>query len=285
MTLLRAPARNTLRGHRLRQRRTLRDVSGAARVSLGYLSEVEQGTEGSLLGAASPPSATPWTSDSPDLLGEMGLELRNPEGAAPGRPVAPAGRRPCSGGRAGRRAAPHRAGLRAPLCARQHSCPLRAAPRQRQSRSRPEGACSPRPVPAASAGVRAPASPARTPAAEGTPWDAPVRAAQQRLPGVRRAGCAAARCSRWLAARRPASPRGRSTTASGPRTTSHHAPRSQAGATDRDGHRARPGLPEALAVLSERARCTPCPAPAWPRPSPRSWRRCSRRRRRAVGAS
>ena len=32
MTLLRTQLGNTLRGHRLRQRRTLRDVSGAARV-------------------------------------------------------------------------------------------------------------------------------------------------------------------------------------------------------------------------------------------------------------
>src|SRR4051812_29750686 len=43
MTLLRTQLGNTLRGHRLRQRRTLRDVSGVARVSLGYLSEVERG--------------------------------------------------------------------------------------------------------------------------------------------------------------------------------------------------------------------------------------------------
>lgn len=43
MTLLRTELGNTLRGHRLRQRRTLRDVSGVARVSLGYLSEVERG--------------------------------------------------------------------------------------------------------------------------------------------------------------------------------------------------------------------------------------------------
>jgi transcriptional regulator with XRE-family HTH domain len=43
MTLLRTQLGTTLRGHRLQQRRTLRDVSGAARVSLGYLSEVERG--------------------------------------------------------------------------------------------------------------------------------------------------------------------------------------------------------------------------------------------------
>jgi transcriptional regulator with XRE-family HTH domain len=43
MTLLRRVLGETLRGVRLRQRRTLREVSGAARVSLGYLSEVERG--------------------------------------------------------------------------------------------------------------------------------------------------------------------------------------------------------------------------------------------------
>ena len=43
MLLLRTQLGSTLWGHRQRQRRTLRDVSGAARVSLGYLSEVERG--------------------------------------------------------------------------------------------------------------------------------------------------------------------------------------------------------------------------------------------------
>lgn len=43
MTLLRRVLGEALRGQRLRQRRTLREVSGAARVSLGYLSEVERG--------------------------------------------------------------------------------------------------------------------------------------------------------------------------------------------------------------------------------------------------
>ncbi len=43
MALLRRVLGETLRGQRLRQRRTLREVSGAARVSLGYLSEVERG--------------------------------------------------------------------------------------------------------------------------------------------------------------------------------------------------------------------------------------------------
>jgi transcriptional regulator with XRE-family HTH domain len=43
MTLLRRMLGDVLRRHRLRQSRTLRDVSVAAGVSLGYLSEVERG--------------------------------------------------------------------------------------------------------------------------------------------------------------------------------------------------------------------------------------------------
>ena len=43
MTVLRHVVGDTLRGVRLRQRRTLREVSSSARVSLGYLSEVERG--------------------------------------------------------------------------------------------------------------------------------------------------------------------------------------------------------------------------------------------------
>lgn len=43
MTLLRGVLGDALRGQRLRQQRTLREVSTAARVSLGYLSEVERG--------------------------------------------------------------------------------------------------------------------------------------------------------------------------------------------------------------------------------------------------
>ena len=43
MPVLREVVGDTLRSMRLRQRRTLREVSGSARVSLGYLSEVERG--------------------------------------------------------------------------------------------------------------------------------------------------------------------------------------------------------------------------------------------------
>lgn len=41
--LLRQILGDVLRQHRMRQARTLREVSSAARVSLGYLSEVERG--------------------------------------------------------------------------------------------------------------------------------------------------------------------------------------------------------------------------------------------------
>jgi transcriptional regulator with XRE-family HTH domain len=41
--VLRLVVGETLRAVRLRQRRTLREVSAAARVSLGYLSEIERG--------------------------------------------------------------------------------------------------------------------------------------------------------------------------------------------------------------------------------------------------
>ncbi|MBV9593252.1 MAG: helix-turn-helix transcriptional regulator [Actinobacteria bacterium] len=43
MAVLRQVVGETLRALRLRQRRTLREVSATARVSLGYLSEVERG--------------------------------------------------------------------------------------------------------------------------------------------------------------------------------------------------------------------------------------------------
>jgi transcriptional regulator with XRE-family HTH domain len=43
MAVLRQVVGETLRALRLRQRRTLREVSSTARVSLGYLSEVERG--------------------------------------------------------------------------------------------------------------------------------------------------------------------------------------------------------------------------------------------------
>jgi transcriptional regulator with XRE-family HTH domain len=87
MTLLRTQLGTTLRGHRLRQRRTLRDVSGAARVSLGYLSEVERGQkEASSELLASICDALEL--ELADLLAEVSEELRGVRPAV--RPVAPA---------------------------------------------------------------------------------------------------------------------------------------------------------------------------------------------------
>ncbi len=88
MTLLRTQLGSTLRGHRLRQRRTLRDVSGVARVSLGYLSEVERGQkEASSELLASICDALDV--ELADLLAEVSTELRGPDGRV--RPLAPAG--------------------------------------------------------------------------------------------------------------------------------------------------------------------------------------------------
>lgn len=75
MLLLRTQLGSTLRGHRLRQHRTLRDVSGAARVSLGYLSEVERGQkEASSELLASICDALDV--ELADLLAEVSIELR-----------------------------------------------------------------------------------------------------------------------------------------------------------------------------------------------------------------
>ncbi len=91
MTLLRTQLGDTLRGHRLRQRRTLRDVSGAARVSLGYLSEVERGQkEASSELLASICDALDV--ELADLLAQVSSQLRTADGARrPVRPLVPAG--------------------------------------------------------------------------------------------------------------------------------------------------------------------------------------------------
>src|SRR4051794_19280338 len=91
MTLLRTQLGDTLRGHRLRQRRTLRDVSGRARVSLGYLSEVERGQkEASSELLASICDALDL--ELADLLAEVSVSLRGSETPAAVRPLAPSDR-------------------------------------------------------------------------------------------------------------------------------------------------------------------------------------------------
>ena len=115
MVLLRHLLGDVLRRLRLRQGRTLREVSAAARVSLGYLSEVERGQKeasSELLAAICSALNTPLS----HVLGEVSdsfalAELQNesavltPAGPAPGRrrPAQP-GRAP--GGPGVRRAAP-----------------------------------------------------------------------------------------------------------------------------------------------------------------------------------
>jgi transcriptional regulator with XRE-family HTH domain len=90
MMLLRTQLGNTLRGHRLRQRRTLRDVSGRARVSLGYLSEVERGQkEASSELLASICDALDV--ELADLLAEVSDSLRGGATPAAVRPLAPSG--------------------------------------------------------------------------------------------------------------------------------------------------------------------------------------------------
>jgi transcriptional regulator with XRE-family HTH domain len=94
MTLLRRVLGDTLRGRRLRQRRTLREVSGAARVSLGYLSEVERGQKeasSELLAAICEALDVKLS----DLLREVSDTMRRSERAAevrrvPGRVILPA---------------------------------------------------------------------------------------------------------------------------------------------------------------------------------------------------
>ncbi|SCX60042.1 Helix-turn-helix domain-containing protein [Klenkia marina] len=89
MTLLRTQLGTTLRGHRLRQRRTLRDVSGAARVSLGYLSEVERGQkEASSELLASICDALDV--ELADLLAQVSQDLRAGAGAPAVTPLVPA---------------------------------------------------------------------------------------------------------------------------------------------------------------------------------------------------
>jgi transcriptional regulator with XRE-family HTH domain len=81
MTLLRTQLGHTLRDHRLSQRRTLRDVSGVARVSLGYLSEVERGQkEASSELLASICDALEV--ELADLLAEVSLQLRGIDSGA-----------------------------------------------------------------------------------------------------------------------------------------------------------------------------------------------------------
>ena len=68
-----------MRSHREGQRRTLRDVSGSARVSLGYLSEIERGQKeasSELLSSI----CDALDLELADLLSETSQDLRSPIG-------------------------------------------------------------------------------------------------------------------------------------------------------------------------------------------------------------
>ncbi len=83
MVLVRRLLGDVLRRHRQRQHRTLRDVSAAARVSLGYLSEVERGRKeasSELLAAISTALGLPLS----EVLREVSDEMARTELAALG---------------------------------------------------------------------------------------------------------------------------------------------------------------------------------------------------------
>ena len=99
MILLRRLLGDVLREHRREQGRTLREVSAAARVSLGYLSEVERGQKeasSELLASICEALGVKLS----DLLREVSETMRRSERAAevarmPGRVILPApARRP-----------------------------------------------------------------------------------------------------------------------------------------------------------------------------------------------
>jgi transcriptional regulator with XRE-family HTH domain len=87
MPVLRQVVGETLRGLRLRQRRTLREVSASARVSLGYLSEVERGQKepsSELLAAI----CGALDVELSELFTEVSQTLRREEKLAAANPVA-----------------------------------------------------------------------------------------------------------------------------------------------------------------------------------------------------
>jgi transcriptional regulator with XRE-family HTH domain len=83
MPVVRQVVGDTLRALRLRQRRTLREVSASARVSLGYLSEVERGQKepsSELLAAI----ASALDVELSELFAEVAAILRREEKLAAG---------------------------------------------------------------------------------------------------------------------------------------------------------------------------------------------------------
>jgi transcriptional regulator with XRE-family HTH domain len=86
MVLLRRLLGDVLREHRRAQGRTLREVSGAARVSLGYLSEVERGQKeasSELLGSICEALEVPLSTVLRDVSDNLALAEAVDEPAAP----------------------------------------------------------------------------------------------------------------------------------------------------------------------------------------------------------
>ena len=92
MAVLRRLIGDALRRERLAQQRTLREVSGAARVSLGYLSEVERGQKeasSELLAAICEALDVPLSRVLRDVSGELALAELADVGALPNGANAP----------------------------------------------------------------------------------------------------------------------------------------------------------------------------------------------------
>lgn len=96
MVLLRRLLGDVLREHRREQGRTLREVSASARVSLGYLSEVERGQKeasSELLGSICEALDVPLSTVLRDVSDHLALaeQIASVPDAVPGElPVAPA---------------------------------------------------------------------------------------------------------------------------------------------------------------------------------------------------
>src|ERR1700712_1066608 len=100
MAVLRRLIGDALRRERLAQQRTLREVSSAARVSLGYLSEVERGQKeasSELLAAICDALDVPLSRVLREVSGELALTELAELGALPSVAAVPAGTLPGPG--------------------------------------------------------------------------------------------------------------------------------------------------------------------------------------------
>jgi transcriptional regulator with XRE-family HTH domain len=131
MVLLRHLLGDALRRLRLRQGRTLREVSASARVSLGYLSEVERGQKeasSELLSSICSALGTPLSQVLREVSDNFALaELQNEPVLTGAREPGPSGSRPDSAAPAGAGPAAAKVRLAAPVGGRQIVIPERPA--------------------------------------------------------------------------------------------------------------------------------------------------------------